>query len=325
MTESCVSEAISIQPAIDPAPPASKSLTEIERTYDGSEIVFRLMRMETTGSTLMNLGYFRIAGRLGFLFDRLAGAQMRLVHQSVGLLNAASGHTVLDIACGRGQSSYVLQCLHPASEVVGIDLSERNIEVANTLYGRHHGLRYRSGNAMDLDFPDHSFDRLICLEAAFHFSDRSQFLSEAFRVLRPGGRLVVVDFAWTTEHDRASCKTWAVQLVRRAWSWADFSSVAEYQTIAQVVGFENGRHCDWTSRVTAPISAQLNCVSKLGGSDWGRRFLRWRNPLYRSLSRRDFESFRQIAEAHEEVQRCSRYMAFVFDKPDASKPTLGAA
>ena len=48
-------------------------------------------------------------------------------------------------------------------------------------------------SATDMRFAANSFDNLICVEAAFHFVTRRQFLSEAQRVLRPGGRLILSD------------------------------------------------------------------------------------------------------------------------------------
>lgn len=320
MSEVCLTQMPLSSNGLDVSSSVASGPRSVQGSYDGSEVVFRLLRLETPGSALMNLGFFPIGGPLAMLnvLGSLGRAQMRLVYRSASTLQVGHGHQVLDVACGRGQSSYVLKCLNPRSEIVGIDLTERHIDAARTLFGQEDGLTYQTGNAMSLDFPDESFDRVMCLEAAFHFCDRSQFLSEAFRVLRPGGRLVVVDFAWNTEADRAHRNDPGVQLVRRIWSWDDLYSVAEYQSVAESFGFRDGGHRDWTNRVTAPLNAQLKCVSAVGGTSLGRRFLRWKNPLYHSFTPRDFAICREAAEAHAEVQRRSRYMAFAFDKPVAN-------
>ena len=286
-------------------------------SYDGSEAVFLLLRLASWGSPLMNLGYFGFLGPLAFLnkFGNLASAQHQLVRKSVGLLNVKAGQQVLDLACGRGKSSFIIQCLHPQATVVGVDLLERHIEVAETLFGNTRNLSYVTGNAMLLDFPDQSFDRVMCLEAAFHFPDRAQFLRESFRVLRPGGRLVVVDFAWNTDADRGHRDDPETRQVRKIWQWDDLSSVSEYRRMAARLGFLLSGCHDWSQQVTRPIQAQLRGLTALTKTKFGRYFLRWKNPLFQSFSPADWQACAAAVAAHDHVQRHSKYMAFVFEKP----------
>ena len=130
-----------------------------ETCYDGSNPIFRLLRLETWGSPLMNLGYFRFRGPFAFLnvLAKLERAQRRLVIKSIGLLQVKREQRVLDLACGREKSSFIMHCLHPQSAVVGVDLVDRHIQVARTLFGGSRHLSYATGNAMCLEFPDASF------------------------------------------------------------------------------------------------------------------------------------------------------------------------
>lgn len=289
---------------------------DVATSYDGSNVVLRLLRLGTWGPALMNLGYHQFCGPFAFLnaLTNLETAQQRLVFKSLLLLKIQGRHNVLDIACGRGKSTFMVHALNPEAQVVGLDFLDCNVQIARTLYAQIGNLSYTIGNAMALDFPDGSFDRVMCLEAAFHFHDRALFLREAARVLRPGGRLLVVDFAWNTDADRSHRDDPETRLVRDVWQWDDIYSIPEYQNVAVASGFRVVSRNDWTRQVTSPIQSVFECVSSLGNRHWGRQFLQWSNPLYRSFSAEDWRDIAHAVRAHRHVRRHSKYMAFVFEK-----------
>ncbi|MDB5340047.1 MAG: SAM-dependent methyltransferase [Planctomycetaceae bacterium] len=288
----------------------------VAESYDGTNVVFRALRLATWGPTLLNLGYYTFGGSLSVLnvMSNMELAQQRLVRKSIDLLQVSPGDQVLDVACGRGKSSFMVQALHPQTTVIGIDLLDRNVQVARTLFDQVGSLSYRVGNAMDLDFPDASFDRVMCLEAAFHFPDRQRFLRESARVLRPGGRLVIVDFAWNSDAERIHRDDPETRIVREIWQWSDFSSIPEYERMGRTAGFRLLSSRDWSQHVTRPIQTLFERLSALGRTSWGRRILAWINPLYRSFSTQDWEQVALAVRGHEHVRRFSKYMAFIFEK-----------
>jgi len=103
---------------------------------------------------------------------------------------------LVDIATGTGR---MLTLLGPCAErAVGIDISREMLSIARAALDRQPHLRHckvQYGDMYALPLPDASAD-VITLHQALHYADRpAAVLAEAARVLRPGGRLAVVDFA----------------------------------------------------------------------------------------------------------------------------------
>ncbi|MDB4915718.1 MAG: Phthiotriol/phenolphthiotriol dimycocerosates methyltransferase [Gemmatimonadetes bacterium] len=289
----------------------SSSRQDVGSAYDGSSAVYRLLTLSGWGPALLNLGYHRRIPIIG----SIAAAQRRLVEKAVRLLDVRPLQQVLDIACGRGESSAMIAALHPDAYVAGVDLLAENVRHAMTSFAENPRLSFRVGDAMQLELGNESIDRIACIEAAFHFPDRARFLAESFRVLRPGGRLVVVDFAWETNagHDRRNDA--ATRLVRKVWQWDDFFSIDDYHRAAGEAGLLLTAEHDWSARVTGGMQARFRLVSALGNSAAGRALLRILYPSYSGVTPAEWREIAQAAQAHEHVQQYSRYMVFVFDKP----------
>ncbi len=95
--------------------------------------------------------------------------------------------TVIELGCGYGRVTSRL--VHPAHRVVGIDNASANLELARQLAGPSPGCEYVQMDALDLRFPDCSFDAVVCVQngiCAFGV-DRVSLVREALRVTREGG------------------------------------------------------------------------------------------------------------------------------------------
>ncbi|MEK8130116.1 class I SAM-dependent methyltransferase [Paenibacillus filicis] len=101
--------------------------------------------------------------------------------------------TVLDIATGGGHVANALAPL--AAQVTAYDLTRDMLQAAeNFIRGNgHDNVVFTEGDAEQLPFADETFDRVTCRIAAHHFPDVPKFVSEAFRVLKPGGKLLLID------------------------------------------------------------------------------------------------------------------------------------
>jgi len=103
--------------------------------------------------------------------------------------------TALDVATGTGFTALALS--EKVGHVIGIDVTEEMLGQARLLAAEQHltNLRFELGDAMAIGYPGSSFDIVTTRRATHHFEDVPRFLREAKRVLRPGGRLGIVDMS----------------------------------------------------------------------------------------------------------------------------------
>ena len=102
---------------------------------------------------------------------------------------------VLDVATGTADFALELARRAPASEVVGCDFVPEMLEIGRRkARERHLKVHLELGDALALPYSDASFDALTCAFGFRNFADYPRALSEFWRVLRPGGRLVILEF-----------------------------------------------------------------------------------------------------------------------------------
>jgi demethylmenaquinone methyltransferase/2-methoxy-6-polyprenyl-1,4-benzoquinol methylase len=101
---------------------------------------------------------------------------------------AGNPRRALDVATGTGDLAIELRSR--GADVVGVDFSEGMLEIAR---GKAPGIEFRTGNALALDFPDNEFDAATVGFGARNFDDLDRGLSEMARVVRPGGKVVVLE------------------------------------------------------------------------------------------------------------------------------------
>lgn len=105
------------------------------------------------------------------------------------------GTSVLDLGSGLGGPARLLAA-ERGCDVTGVDLSDEFVGVASTLSslaGLAQRVRFQTGDVTALPFADASFDHAVTIHVAMNIADRAGFYAEAWRVLRPGGRLAMLD------------------------------------------------------------------------------------------------------------------------------------
>ena len=299
-------------------PASSFTPLSLSQSYNGGHIVFRLLRCSGWGPELMNFGYFPRRGFLALpanMLVLLSRRQFRLASEAIGHLDVQPGDDVIDIACGRGGASYIIKCSTEAARVTGVDLLAENIQLAKNMFPRLDGLDFVEGDAQSLPMEDGSVSRALCCEAAFHFPDKARFIREAARVLKPGGRLVVVDFVWTSAACREHRGHEFAQHIRDIWHMDDLFTAQEYRSAGEAAGLRLVREIDWTDHVTRPLQEIFEANVWLAQRTWGRRLLYDFQPLTRNFSDADWDAVAYSARAHRFMVPLTRYKVMVFDKP----------
>ncbi len=111
-------------------------------------------------------------------------------------LALSPGERVLDIGCGPGfLCESIAAAVGSDGAVTGIDISSDLIALCKTR-NPPKWLSYAVGDATQIAQPDASFDVVVCTQVAEYVPDVDRVLAEAFRVLKPGGRAVIVATDW---------------------------------------------------------------------------------------------------------------------------------
>jgi demethylmenaquinone methyltransferase/2-methoxy-6-polyprenyl-1,4-benzoquinol methylase len=134
----------------------------------------------------------RIAGVYDLMNSVMtAGLHHRWRERAADLAAVSANERVLDVATGTGDLAIALKRrVGAGGEVVGSDFSERMLELARA---KARDVRFEAADALALPFPDSSFDAATVGFGARNFADLDRGLREMARVVRPGGRVVVLE------------------------------------------------------------------------------------------------------------------------------------
>ena len=149
---------------------------------------------------LVNEVFARVASRYDLMNDLMSGGLHRLWKDDViswlAPPKSARPYLLLDVAGGTGDiASRFLQASGPAAGAVICDISAEMLKVGRDRAGEQDRLTFVQGNAEALPFPDKSFDAYTIAFGMRNVTHIDRALAEAFRVLKPGGRFLCLEFS----------------------------------------------------------------------------------------------------------------------------------
>ena len=170
------------------------------------------------------------------LGDSFHPGGMRLTERLGDQLGLGAGTKVLDVASGKGETAMFL-AQRFGCEVVGVDFGPENVRQAHAraqAAGLGHRVRFQPGDAELLDFPDASFDAVLCECAFCTFPDKRQAAVEFSRVLRPAGKVGLSDLTRLAElpEELRGLLAWVACI-------ADARPVEEYVGYLEAAGIRN--------------------------------------------------------------------------------------
>jgi SAM-dependent methyltransferase len=175
-------------------------------------------------------GAFFLANAFSFLYTTRRG-KFQVWEDILDALHFHGDERVLDMGCGRGAVLTAVARRLPAGRVTGIDLWSTHDQSGNardvtrhnaSLEGVGDRVDIETGDMRALPFPDGTFDIVVSSLAIHNIpsnADRAKAITEAWRVLKPGGRLAIADIRATARYAKTLAELGATGITRRRLGW----------------------------------------------------------------------------------------------------------
>jgi len=161
---------------------------------------------------------------------------------------------VVDVATGGGHTALALA--PSAHEVIAIDFTVPMLEAASQLAQERHisNISFVEGDAHKLPLPDASADVIACRHSAHHFINAEQAVSEWARVLKPGGKLLLID-TYAPEDDTLDSYIHEIEKLRDP-SHVRNRRISEWLAMLQTAGITAHEQASWGIHMDVPTWTQ---------------------------------------------------------------------
>lgn len=211
----------------------------------------------------VHLGYWNTSP--GATGETFAAAQQRLDEKLAAMAGLEAGQAILDAGCGFGGTLGSLNRHLSGMRLAGVNVDRRQLDICRMQQpASGNRFEWHEADACRLPFPDQSFDRVLCIEAMFHFRSRREFFLEAARVLKPGGALIGSDITIAQSAQALEVPGFCIEapLQDGYGPWPDFwGDDADHAALAGAAGLRVAALQDATAntlpshRFTAPRDA----------------------------------------------------------------------
>ncbi|MBC7450973.1 MAG: class I SAM-dependent methyltransferase [Cytophagales bacterium] len=218
------------------------STNDIARYYDVSEDHY-VFFWDLNQSHALHYGYWDTNTKS---FREALANINKLMADTAGI---TEGMKVLDAGCGVGGSTMWLAA-HKSASVKGITLSHKQAKRGNeniALNSLSDKAKLEVQDFTQTSYPSASFDVVWAIESVCHADDKNAFLKEAYRLLKPGGKLILADFF--IERDANPAEQKEIDAWTHGWAVPFFEKTKTFQSMLSDNGFQHTEMKDITQNI----------------------------------------------------------------------------
>ena len=170
----------------------------------------------------------------------------------------------LDAGSGTGAPACYLANSYPSINIEGINIVKTQIEKANDLAKNKNcddRVKFNYGNAQDIPYSDNHFENIYAIESAFHFEDKTKFISESKRVLKQQGQISIADIVIRPEY--LKFRDWyKVSIAKHGLATKEFYNKDKWVSLLTSTGFDNVKVEDITLNVSNVLPHWVSLIKK---------------------------------------------------------------
>ncbi|NCF75453.1 MAG: methyltransferase domain-containing protein [Xanthomonadaceae bacterium] len=158
---------------------------------------------------------------------------------------------ILDAGCGVGAASLWLAKQYGNIEIVGINISKMQIDKANSFAKKlriNNRVRFLKRNYLNTGFADESFDIVFAIESVCHTENKNDFIKEAYRILKPDGKLILSDY-FLIKNNLSKFEKRIMRLYLNGWTIPNLARKENFFKGLEMSGFKSIKCSDKTVNI----------------------------------------------------------------------------